>query len=52
MYFLPFDATVSQEEDPLAVMLNCCEFANAQANRIREDGFDSIEDMGIDELED
>ena len=51
MDFLPLDPTVPQEVDPLDVMLDIAGFTNAQANRIRADGFDSIDDMGIDVLE-
>ena len=46
MDFLPLDATVPQEEVPMAVILNFSGLANAQTNRIMEDGFDSIEYMG------
>ena len=51
MDFIPTDPTVPQEADPLNVMLDIAGFTNAQANRIRADGFDSIDDMGIDVLE-
>ena len=51
MDFLPLDPTVPQEVDPPYVMLDIAGFNNAQANRIRADGFDSIDDMGIDVLE-
>ena len=49
--FLTLDSTVPQEEDPLAVMLKFAWFLNPQANRIREDGFDTVEDMGVEMLE-
>ena len=52
MDFLPLEATVPQEEDPLAVMLNFSGLANAQANMIRVDDLDSIDGMGIETLED
>ena len=52
MDLISLDATIPQEVVPLAVMLNFVGFANTQANRIREDGFDAIEEKGIETLED
>lgn len=52
MDFLALDATVPQEKDPSAVILNFAGFTNDQANRIRVEAFDSIDDMGIQILED
>ena len=51
MDFVRIDATVPQEEDLLTVMLKFSGFANAQSNRIRVDGLDSIDDTKIETLE-
>ena len=51
MYFLPPDATVSQEEDLFAAMINFFGLANVQTNRIRVDGFDLIDNIKIEALE-
>ena len=52
MDFLPLDVTAPQEEDPLAAMLDIARFLTPKANRIREEGFDSVDDMGVEMLED
>ena len=51
MGFLPIDATAPKAEDPLATMLDFARFLTPQASRIREDGFDAVEDMCAETLE-
>ena len=51
MVFLPIDATAPKAEDPLATMLDFARFLTPQASRIREDGFDAVEDMCAETLE-
>ena len=48
---LPLDETVLQEEYPLATMLKSVGVTKAQDNRIREECFDEIQDIGIEMLE-
>ena len=51
MVFLPIDETAPKAEDPLATMLDFARFLTPQASRIREDGFDAVEDMCAETLE-
>ena len=51
MNFEGVGADIVVENDPVAVMLGFVGFTPAQVVRIRADGFDQLEDMGIDVLE-
>ena len=51
MNFEGVGADIVVENDPVAIMLGFVGFTPAQVVRIRADGFDQLEDMGIDVLE-
>ena len=51
MEFVPIDPSVPVEMDPLKVLLNFAGFTDTQVTRIKQDGFDSIDDMTIQALE-
>ena len=51
MNFEPTAVGVVLEADPMAVLLDHVGFNNKQIARIRADGFDQLEDMALDVLE-
>jgi hypothetical protein len=51
MDFVPIDPSVPVEMDPLKVLLNFAGFTDTQVTKIKQDGFDSIDDMTIQALE-
>ena len=51
MDLVPIDPSVSVESDPLKVLLKFVGFTDAQAKKVRDEGFDSIDQIGIDILE-
>ena len=51
MNFEPIAAGVILEADPMAVLLGHIGFTNQQIARIRADGFDQLDDMALDILE-
>ena len=51
MNFEPIAAGVTLEADPMAVLLGHIGFTNQQIARIRADGFDQLDDMALDILE-
>ena len=51
MNFEPIAVGVALEADPMAILLDHAGFNNQQIARIRADGFDQLEDMALDVLE-
>ena len=51
MAFVPSAVGIDLIEDPLATMLEFAGFTEPQVVRIRADGFDQLDDLGLDVLE-
>ena len=51
MDLIPIDPSISVESDPLKVLLKFVGFTDAQAKKVRDEGFDSVDQIGIEILE-
>ena len=51
MNFSPADPNDVMEADLLAILLGFAEFTAQQSTKIQADGFDQLDDIGIDVLE-